>query len=144
MSKERLKEVKQLAFDVSFTSQDFKNMDLTKIDGGGKKADEEPPPPGKDETPLIERRIAVPKLRFGKIRKLKLCLTSFASREGSFSDETIRALFKSDLFADCVFDLMDINGDQLLDTNEIKLIAGLERDEGDVDDDPLMDFKVGL
>lgn len=118
MSKEKMK---HLAFDLSFTSQDFKNMDLTKV--SGKKSSRE------SEVKNVDPEVPVPKLRFNKIRSLKLCLLSFASKEGGVSNDTIKELFTTKEFANCVFDLIDLNGDGMVDIWELKAITISESDQ---------------
>ena len=53
---------------------------------------------------------------------------SFASKEGGVSNETIKELFATKDFANCVFDLIDLNGDGMVDIWELKAITISESD----------------
>ncbi len=138
----RRKQFKELAFDWSFTSQDFKEMDLTRVDGGlpdkavarEDRTEEEdggeadllegmplPPEAAPSSSSSPER---VPKLRLSKISGLKRCVLDSASKDGQVGADTLARLFASSEFARCAFDLMDLDGDGILDTSEVMERAG--------------------
>ncbi len=130
----RRKQLKEIAFDFSFTSQDFKDMDLTKVNGGVSKEAEEDEDVV-EEMPLprdSSSSLKVPKLRLAKICALKRCVLHHASQEGKkmLAPETLSRLFASPDFGRCAFDLMDLNGDGILDTGEV-LARAEKEDKGD-------------
>ncbi len=72
-----------------------------------------------DDESRRRRHDSVPKLRFCQIRSLKLCILSAASLQGELSVSMLTSLFASTDFIGCVFDLMDLDGDDFLDGREM-------------------------
>ena len=64
--------------------------------------------------------LVVPKLKFSKVRALKLCVLGHASRSGEVSAATMTELCGDEEFCGHVFDLMDLNGDGMLETREVR------------------------
>ena len=115
VSSKNMAEMKSAAFDWSFTSQDFKNMDLTKVDGGKKRKDATMIKDEKKE--ILNQPSYLPKLRLGTIRKLKKMIESL-EEDGAIRDSDLEPLLASREFSRAVFDLMDLDGDGVLDTWE--------------------------
>jgi hypothetical protein len=64
--------------------------------------------------------LGIPKLRLDKIRLLKLALLEYSSWQGSMDRDVLKQVGKTENVSECVFGLMDINGDDMLDVNEIQ------------------------
>lgn len=116
LGKDRLKEVKSLSFDLSFTSQDFKNMDLTKVDGGH-EVRKRSTMKKEEKQPWIKattKSFRVPKLRFQKLKSLIMLV-----KDCQISASAIKDLLNNPAFAKDIFEIMDVNGDGMLDTWEL-------------------------
>ena len=107
--KNKSTEMKKMAFDLSFTSQNF---ELLEIEESRKKS-------------------RVPKLKFDKIRQLKQCLLGYVVKEGSLSFDTLKHLVSDKAFTWCVFSLMDINGNHSLERWEMECIQSGVGPDGD-------------
>ena len=108
-----------LMFDISFTSQDFKNMDLTKVpavrgklsknetnsDSSAVMHVEDLTTEEEEEvkTGTVEDGVRVSKLKLGVISNLKQALVRFASKEGT----VIKDFFAGIDFVEGVFNLLD-------------------------------------
>ncbi len=116
---------KELAFDWSFTSQDFRDMDMTRVDAGvrgGAENEEADDSYGADSPSPTEAEFSEgdpPRLRFGIIHEVKSFVKDNAER-GRLNAESLRAVLSSPGMAGLVFELMDFDGDGEVDAASLE------------------------
>ena len=156
-SKRKNKKAKQLAFDLSFTSQDLKNLDMTKVSPGGTlqvqvreaSVDEERSlfPTKKLSTQsnastvsvsstrssnAKPQKLRIPKLRFLQVKTLQKIVRDFVSQLDStdeLSEKMMIEMFSKADFVNAVFDIMDLNGDGVLEAWEFMVAFHQKNDE---------------